>query len=176
MMPIRTEADEAQTRHELLREGSPDLVNRGWPTMPLLSEIELELRSKRFGQVSLTLSIGGILLVTLGWLAIWLDAFALTEVVLFGGLITSVTIEAFAVVFGLAARRTMMGKVSLALSLLTLALLLAFCGFIFAVLSSGMTGRMGQVIRQGTGNDTMRPVFRKNDGRHYFLDDDGEQV
>jgi hypothetical protein len=109
----------------------------------VIGEIGLEQGSKRFGQMSLTLSIGGILLVALGWLAIWLDAFALTEMVLFGGFSAAVIIEASALGLGLAARRTMMGKVSVALSLFTLALLLGFCGFMFAVLSSGMTGRMG---------------------------------
>jgi hypothetical protein len=58
----------------------------------------------------------------------------------FGGIIASILCLATACGFGIAGRHTRIGKVGLALSSILLLLILAFCWFIYGVLSSGMAG------------------------------------
>jgi hypothetical protein len=93
--------------------------------------------------MSLTASLLGLLLFPLGWLAARLAPNWFTFWVFCGGFVVSVVLEAAAVGFGLAARRTGMGKAGLALSLVALTLFLGLCCFWFSVLRGGMTGRWG---------------------------------
>jgi hypothetical protein len=105
-------------------------------------ELDFEQRRRRFGQVSMALSLLGLFVFALGVLIV-----ALTGTFYpwyFGGFIATVALEAAGVWFGFASRDTIAGKLGLWIAFVfALTVILAFFCLISALLSSGMTGRWG---------------------------------
>ncbi len=97
----------------------------------------------RSGLVSLTLSFSGLLLFLLDFLAVWLSMSWISHRTIQCSFFTSVALEVAAVGFGFATRDTMMGKAGLALSLLTLGLILFTCCSMVGVLGWGGSGVNG---------------------------------